>query len=470
MVLQRHMQERQVSANEPLELFLKLMRICQRTSGAFCHSYFRDLANSTNVPDEAKCSDCMLGVTQIELSSPFAYNNASVAEFSSSASACGKPTYTIKEPTPYILPNPTTTTSATPRPSNDCSEQYNVAAGDTCHSIAQAHNVSTFGLLYWNSLAVGCTDFPKTGSKICLPSPCPIYKVQENDTCLGIVAQHAPERSMRQLRSWNLNINSVCSNLNDMIGYQICIGPPASIAGAEPPSSITGTPTSSPVATLMPVPTNAAPGSNTNCGLWYTTISGDLCGTISGQYGISLKDFYFLNPSINSTDCHDLQVKVAYCVKPVGDITTYPGYNGGAGSTTGACDGAFPASTCYLDPSTLPTLPFLEPNATFPALPDAPTTTPTRTSHVPVPTAPGSKAGCASYVEYITTGNTADDQLVNSCVNVARYFGISLDQFLTWNPSLSSTNCVIKTGFAYCAYMSGGKFLFESYSQFHNTS
>ena len=143
----------------------------------------------------------------------------------------------------------------------------------------------------------------------------------------------------------------------------------------------------------------------------------------------------------------------------MGDITTYPGYNGGGGSTTGACEGAFPASTCYIDPSTLPSLPFVEPNATFPAIPDTSTTTPTRTSYISAPTAPGSQADCAHYTVYIKTENTTDDKSINSCVNIARYFEISLNQFLAWNPSLSSTNCIIKPGLSYYTYASGCTFL-----------
>jgi hypothetical protein len=121
---------------------------------------------------------------------------------------------------------------------------------------------------------------------MCLPSPCPIYKVQEDNTCLNIIAQHASDYSSRQLRSWNLNINNMCSNLGGMAGDEICIGPPAILASVAPPAT---TPTATPVATAVPVATNAATGSNPKCGLWYTTISGDICSTISGQYSISLK-------------------------------------------------------------------------------------------------------------------------------------------------------------------------------------
>ena len=41
---------------------------------------------------------------------------------------------------------------------------------------------------------------------------------------------------------------------------------------------------------------------------------------------ISLRDFYFLNPSINISDCLNLWLETSYCVKAVGDINTYKGY------------------------------------------------------------------------------------------------------------------------------------------------
>lgn len=403
----------------------------------------------------------MLGVTQTELSSPFAYDNASVAEFSSIVSACGKTTYTVPSPTPYALPKTTTSTPAVPTlRSKDCPDRYAVGAGDTCDSIAQSHNVSTFGLLYWNHLTLGCADFPGAGKAICLPSPCPIYKIQEGDTCLGIIAQHAPDYSIRQLRSWNLNINSVCSNLGDMIGSQICIGPPAVIAGVAPPAT---TPTATSIATQLPIPTDAATGSNTKCGLWYTTVSGDICGSISGQYGISLKDFYFLNPAVNN-QCSNLQARTSYCVRPVGDINTYPGYNGAGPITTAPCDVALPAATCYQDVATLPDVPFLAANATF-ARPSntsiaTASRTVSRTSHIPSPTAPGSKTDCYHYAEYVKTGNATIDLSVNSCFNVARYYGVTVAQLLEWNQSLKAASCALTPRYAYCVYVQGCRSLF----------
>jgi hypothetical protein len=40
---------------------------------------------------------------------------------------------------------------------------------------------------------------------------------------------------------------------------------------------------------------------------------------------VTLDDFYFLNPNVDNK-CSNLWLDAPYCVKPVGDIQTYPNY------------------------------------------------------------------------------------------------------------------------------------------------
>ncbi|KAL3495820.1 hypothetical protein BJX62DRAFT_233084 [Aspergillus germanicus] len=42
--------------------------------------------------------------------------------------------------------------------------------------------------------------------------------------------------------------------------------------------------------------------------------------------GIEMKDLYFLNPNID-TNCTNLCLGYSYCILPVGNIATYPGYS-----------------------------------------------------------------------------------------------------------------------------------------------
>lgn len=166
----------------------------------------------------------MLAVGQIELSSPFGYSEEFASNFSSTTSSCGKTGYTFTTPTSYALNATTPTPTPTGVPTSpSCPDSYTVQAGDTCNSISLAHNVSTFAMLYWNGLNANCVDFPSAGSSICLPSQCAIYTIRENDTCVEIVKNNAPDISIRQLQSWNMNLNTLCTNLDTMLGDQICI-------------------------------------------------------------------------------------------------------------------------------------------------------------------------------------------------------------------------------------------------------
>ncbi|KAK4222266.1 hypothetical protein QBC38DRAFT_504196 [Podospora fimiseda] len=54
-------------------------------------------------------------------------------------------------------------------------------------------------------------------------------------------------------------------------------------------------------------------------------MSGDTCAVISEANGLDLADLFFLNPSLNAK-CTNILLELAYCVAPVGDITTYTGY------------------------------------------------------------------------------------------------------------------------------------------------
>lgn len=79
--------------------------------------------------------------------------------------------------------------------------------------------------------------------------------------------------------------------------------------------------------TAAPVPTDAADGSNTYCGLWYHAKLDDYYNLITMKFGIFLSAFRFLDSAVNE-NCTNLYADESYCVKPVGDINTYPGKPG----------------------------------------------------------------------------------------------------------------------------------------------
>lgn len=137
-----------------------------------------------------------------------------------------------------------------------------IKAGDTCDSLAAAHNISTWQLLAENHLVGGCAHFLSNGS-LCVTGSCQTHKVAPNETCLSIANRYSI--TVTQLRTWNPNLNAVCSNLNLTIGHQICVSDPWNFT--SPINTYGGSPTSA--TTDAPRPTNMAPGTNTHCGRFY---------------------------------------------------------------------------------------------------------------------------------------------------------------------------------------------------------
>lgn len=132
----------------------------------------------------------MLGISQMQLNSPFGYDEAFTSAFTSLTSSCSKPGYAFTSPPPYVSATSTasSTPSASPTAELDpgCVTLYTTQAGDTCNSIAAPQNVSTFAV-YGSSGLKDCSSLP-AGIKLCLLGQCRRYQVQEADTCDGIIA------------------------------------------------------------------------------------------------------------------------------------------------------------------------------------------------------------------------------------------------------------------------------------------
>jgi hypothetical protein len=169
------------------------------------------------------CSDCALGLRQIELSSPFGYNAKGAAQFASSTSACNASGYGLTPPTPYALtPTSTASGTATTRATPTCISTYTLRPGDSCSSVSKANNVSTYSLLASNGLRTDCTNFPAANGTLCIPPKCATYTVKSYDTCRSILDHH-DGISSAQFISWNPNINSLCGNLYLSVGKEICV-------------------------------------------------------------------------------------------------------------------------------------------------------------------------------------------------------------------------------------------------------
>lgn len=395
------------------------------TTGKFCASVFQSWENVTQSTSAQNCSDCTLRTYQVQLSNYNSYSDDLAEEFASLKSSCSATGYSYVSPTPVALNdtvNATQSSAPVSTTSASCSDTYRIQAGDDCHKISLAHNVSTYFLTHYNELQAYCEDFPTSG-EICLPEPCEIYTVKKNDTCYSIAKSQPSFVTITQLLSWNPNINKLCRNLDQFVGDQICVGPPG---GYDILNDPTATITSG-ATTAASVPTNVAANVTKSCAQYHSVAEGDTCASISVSSGISLDDFYFLNPSVDS-NCTNLILEESYCVKPVGSISTYSGYGG---TSTDACSRARGPTTCYRDVSDLPT----------------------GTLVTETPNARGTTKNCDKFVTWrnSTFGNSTGPDL-NTCDYIKWRYEITWEQLKAWNPSLNTTDpsCAIKNGYKYC--------------------
>ncbi|KAJ5958935.1 uncharacterized protein N7479_006085, partial [Penicillium vulpinum] len=360
------------------------------STGEYCDPQIVSWSNQT-LTTEQQCSDCWLGGLALQLGNPLGYDDSLATNYASLISSCNATAYSYTTSTQYAI---NATATATPTP------------------VAQALNVSTYSLLYNNGLDIYCQNFAAAvDSSLCIPPQCSTYVWQSTDDCNSVVRELSGV-TVPQFLSWNPNFNALCQNAVNYVGYTVCVGPPAGYLNHTTDMTSNSTsPTS--FTTAAAVPTNTVNGTNTNCGA---------C-RVSMANGISLTDFYFLNPEIDD-DCTNLILGEAYCVAAVDSITTYVSY-----------------------PITTPL--FTVTSATFPSVD---TSIPTKTNdpgyiYVPtyLPTAPDTLTDCVQYRDYSSTTS-------NSCIYISFAFHVTTDQLMEWNPSLSTTlsTCALQPGYSYC--------------------
>lgn len=382
-------------------------------------------ANVTTPP--SPCDLCFVESLRFQAGSPYYDGPLLASVYSSKTSSCkvsGMPLITTTIPT-----FPTTTQVSTPTPT--CvGKTYAISSGDTCYSISKSQQIGTGWLLTDNNLNAYCADFPTSGT-LCLINTCKTTTVKQNDTCTAIA--QANNVTVPQLKAWNLVINAGCNNINNLNGSEICINAPGT-----PYNAPTGSTTLAPITptTVAPAPTDVADGTNPKCGQYYHVEQGDYCNLIVIKFGISLDDFIFLNPAINS-NCTNLFAEESYCVAPVGDINTYSGRPGYTSAAVTAITGT----------------------QVYSALPTA--------TYVPAPfnnsrnLAEGTRSDCVSYFDgdnyqslqalNITTYNSV-------CDFVADLYLVTAVDLAFWNPSLGNSslpNCTFQAGLSYCARWSG---------------
>ncbi|KAJ5024029.1 hypothetical protein J3E73DRAFT_259043 [Bipolaris maydis] len=368
-------------------LYAYNMACLKRSTGQFCNTYLKSLTAA------AECDECIIKSLQIQVNSPFAVDPGMRDNYASLTKSCQATGYPTSIATSLLISSslPTATCSGT---------TYIIQPTDTFKSVPLAQSVSTEQLLNSNGLPYNTTLFPKSG-ELCISNKCKTHVLAEGDTCDSIAKKASI--SPVQFKAWNANVNQLCSNLGRFIGDTFCISNPYGDFSIPDQPIVTAVPTP------VPAPSDIAPNVTSRCGQFYRVGAGDDCSTaVPGPRAYSIADSssYFLNPFID-VSCSNLWLNASYCVQPVGDITTYPGYGG--------------STTVTLPPFTA------GPKTSLPPNPD-PVDAPEQTI---IPMANDTRVDCYTYMWLNDTSADSTD-----CWGIAAAVGIEREEFALWNPSL----------------------------------
>ncbi|KAH6699753.1 hypothetical protein BKA61DRAFT_706408 [Leptodontidium sp. MPI-SDFR-AT-0119] len=343
------------------------------------------------------------------------------------------------QPQPTVTEAPTpTATDGSPQPPAathsgqpaDCDGWHVVASGDSCQSVADDASISLDDFYAWNpAVSKDCTTNFWLGQAYCIhregqgisissssatvtsstattepTPPAPTHSgqpancnkwdvVQSGDSCGSLAADNGI--SVDQFYAWNPAVSKDCVT-NFWLGQAYCVG----VSSSSPVTTTTTASSSSSAASQPTPPAPTHTGQPANCNKWDVVQSGDSCGSIASDNGISVDQFYSWNPAVSKDCVTNFWLGQAYCV--------------GVSSSS--------------QPS--------------------PTTTATTTAKAtpPAPTHTGQPANCNKW-DVVQSGD--------SCGSMASDNGISVDQFYNWNPAVSR-DCMTNfwLGQAYCVGVS----------------
>ncbi|KAI9164172.1 LysM domain-containing protein [Paramyrothecium foliicola] len=326
-------------------------------SGQYCTEFLEKTLGDASNPSELLggyttaqlCSECIVNLFKHQQSTP--YSNYDVEMSNAWAEIQKRCKLSFPTATPTLKTNVTSLGNYAPPgyATAVCvgSRTHKVVSGDNCVDISKANHVSTGALMTLNSLRMDCTNL-LLGQTLCLPPVCDDYVVKSGDNCAGIAQKYST--SFQQVVTWNpratatetaiyatstatrpspvaqgtttkcgkyyliqprqneivlkslLQINDACSNL--LSGFNYCVRPTRDW-------NATGT------LPIVTPPTSTPPGTTKECYEWYVIKSGDYCGKVQDQFGITFAQFQAWNPAIKD-DCSNLLLDVAYCVNGAG--------------------------------------------------------------------------------------------------------------------------------------------------------
>lgn len=218
--------------------------------------------------------------------------------------------------------------------------------------------------------------------------------VRSGDNCATIAGDYGITRA--QLLEWNTGVGAGCTSL--WLDYYVCV----SIIGQGPTGTITTSTTTKPTNGVS-TPTPTRPGMVSNCDAFHMVKDGDQCAAISKTYGITLDQLVEYNPEVKA-DCTGLWLGYYICVSVIG---------------------VDPSSTITTGPSK-----------------------PTNGIATPTPVRPGMVDNCDDFHK-VVEGDV--------CSDIAHNSGISLGQFLKYNPQVKADCSGLWLGYYVCVSIIGDK-------------
>lgn len=219
-----------------------------------------------------------------------------------------------------------------------------MASGDECDTIASDYGIGLADFYAWNPAVgtscnaldvgdyvcvdiIGVTPSSTTSATDGITTPTPyqtgmastcdaFYLVQSGDECGTIASDYGI--SLDNFYAWNPAVGTTCADLE--VGDYVCVD----IIGVTPTITTTSATTSG---NGITTPTPYQTGMASDCDAFHLVVSGDECGTIASDNGISLDDFYDWNPAVG-TSCADLELGDYVCVDIVGVTPTTTTSNG----------------------------------------------------------------------------------------------------------------------------------------------
>ncbi|RMY22481.1 hypothetical protein D0866_11929 [Hortaea werneckii] len=292
----------------------------------------------------------------------------------------------------------------------DYSENARDADSNSCTAVASAWDIHLEDLLDWNpSLSTDqgtCAIQPGRG--YCVQKSTTVLYAPTGDECLAVNATEIPEGTsaectcftevsgyegtvgldceavaddssitlvvLQDLNPWLATEcdNALFAGLGEWDHRAVCIGTNATGSSSSTRPSLSGPRTTE---AMGPTQTGMAAG----CRQFYTAQSGDSCAAVEEKFDITFAQLYKWNPSIGE-DCANLWLGYAYCVDASVSETT-----------TSSPTGSTPSFV------------------------------------TPTPTQEGMTKSCNDFYK-VKSGD--------SCYEIASYYGISLEDFYTYNPAV----------------------------------